>query len=171
MVKSIAAAASPLAIVLAWWLVGATANSHAEEATPVPAAPVVISSEFFASASPVPVDNPELSIARVTIMPRAVIPVHHHPGTQIGVVVQGTLTYTVYTGAVEWRHASDTEGSSSLITAGQTVQIPAGDAVIETPSSIHQGRNDGDTPVVIYLSTLFPAGAPRAIVGSATPTP
>jgi quercetin dioxygenase-like cupin family protein len=45
------------------------------------------------------------------------------------------------------------------------------DALIEPPGSVHQGRNAGDEPLVIYLSTLFPAGAPRAILVDATPAP
>ncbi len=129
---------------------------------------VVISSEVLGRATPVAVEDPELSLGRVTIMPGAIIPVHHHPGTQIGVVVQGTLTYTVYIGEVEWLHAN---GGSESIRAGETVQVQVGDALVEEPSAIHQGRNDGNDPVVIYLSTLFPTGAPRSTLGQVTPTP
>jgi quercetin dioxygenase-like cupin family protein len=171
MTKRMAAVAATIVAVVAIPLAANTVTSFAGQATTSPAAQVVISNEVLAHASPVAVDNPELSIARVTIMPGAAIPLHHHPGTQIGAVVQGTLTYTVFTGAVQWHHAGDPDGALSLITAGETVEIPTGDAVIETPDSIHQGRNNGETPVVIYLSTLFPAGAPRAIVDTATPSP
>lgn len=131
--------------------------SLAMQATPSP--PIVIASEVLGRATPVAISDPELALGRVTIMPGAVIPVHHHPGTQIGVVVQGTLTYTVYTGEVEWFQHAPEGDSSRRILAGETVSIRAGDALIEKPDTIHQGRNNGTVPVVIYLSTLFPAGA------------
>jgi quercetin dioxygenase-like cupin family protein len=156
---------------LAVLLLGSSAVSVALQAAPIPAPSVVISSEVLGRAAPVDVVDPELALGRVTIMPGAVIPVHHHPGTQIGAVVQGTLSYSVYTGTVEWHRENDSAGAPQVIGAGETVQVQAGDALVEAPGSIHQGRNDGDVPVVIYLSTLFPSGAPRAIVDDAIPTP
>lgn len=142
--------------------------SLAIQATPEPAAPVTITSEVLGRAAPVEVTDPALGLGRVTIMPGAVIPVHHHPGTQIGVVVQGTLTYTVHVGTVEWHRSSEPDAAPDLIGAGETVQVPTGDILVENPGAIHQGGNTGDTPVVIYLSTLFPAGTPDAII-DATP--
>ena len=58
-----------------------------------------------------------------------------------------------------------------MIGPGETVVVRTGDALVESPDSIHQGRNNSSVPLVIYLSTLFPAGAPRAIVVEATPVP
>jgi quercetin dioxygenase-like cupin family protein len=155
---------------LAVLLLGSSVVSVALQSKPEPAPSVVISSEVLSRDVPVDVADPELALGRVTIMPGAVIPVHHHPGTQIGVVVQGTLTYSVFTGTVEWQRANAHQSAPHVIAAGETVRVPTGDALVEAPGSIHQGRNDGTIPVVIYLSTLFPVGAPRAIVGEATPT-
>jgi quercetin dioxygenase-like cupin family protein len=104
-------------------------------------------------------------------MPGAVLPVHYHPGTQIGVVVQGELTYSVLTGEIEWHRGVGPAGEPYMIGPGETVVVRPGDALVESPESIHQGRNDGDVPLVIYLSTLFPTDAPRAIVVEATPVP
>jgi quercetin dioxygenase-like cupin family protein len=168
--RAVAAIVAVVALGVAFVLLNRPPTSLAFEATPQSAAPVVIASEVLGRASPMPVMDPELALGRVTIMPGAVIPVHHHPGTQIGAVVQGTLTYSVFTGRVEWHRAHE-PGLPHLIGPGETVNVEAGDALVETPDSIHQGRNDGEVPVVIYLSTLFPAGAPRAIVDAATPTP
>lgn len=151
-------------------LSGAASGSRAAQATPEPA-PVVIASEVLGRATPAGVADPELALGRVTIMPGGVIPAHHHPGTQIGIVVQGTLTYTVFTGSVDWLQAGQLDGQPYAIRAGETVFIPTGDALVEAPGPIHQGRNDGKVPVAIYLSTLFPAGAPRAILDVATPIP
>lgn len=145
-------------------------GSLALQATPDPA-PVVITSEVLGRASPAAVENPELALGRVTIMPGAVIPVHYHAGTQIGVVVQGALTYTVFTGEIAWHRGDDPTAAPYQIGPGETVIVRPGDALVESPGSIHQGRNDGDVPLVIYLSTLFPTGAPRSIVVDATPVP
>lgn len=147
--------------------------SSAQEATPAspPAAPAVIVSEVLGRAGPVPVDDPELALGRVTVMPGAALPVHYHPGTQIGVVVQGELAYSVLTGQVIWHRAGDAAAPPTVIGTGETVTVRIGDALVESIGSIHQGRNGGDVPLVIYLSTLFPTGAPRAIIVDATPQP
>ena len=150
---------------------GRAPTSLAQHATPLPSSPIAISSEVLGHAVPVAIDNPELAVGRVTIMPGAAIPTHHHPGTQIGVVVQGELTYEVFTGEVAWHRGDEPAGQPSLIGPGETVVVRPGDALVETPGSIHQGRNAGDVPLVIYLSTLFPVDAPRSIVVSATPVP
>ncbi len=145
--------------------------SLAQHATPEAAAPVTITSEVLGRTLPVTVENPELAIGRVTVMPGAVLPVHHHPGTQIGVVVQGELTYTVFTGEIEWYRGDDPTGKPQMIGSGETVVVRQGDALVESPESVHQGRNSGNVPLVIYLSTLFPSGVPRAITVEATPVP
>ena len=145
--------------------------SLAQHATPEAVAPAAISSEVLGKATPVTVANPELSLGRVTVMPGAMLPVHYHPGTQIGVVVQGELTYSVFTGEIEWHRGDDPTAEPYVIGPGETVVVRSGDALVESPESIHQGRNDGAVPLVIYLSTLFPAEAPRAVVVEATPVP
>jgi len=145
--------------------------SLAQDATPEAVSPPVITSEVLGHVVPAAVENPELALARVTVMPGAVLPVHHHPGTQIGVVVQGELTYTVFTGEIKWYQSDGPTDEPHMIGPGETVVVRTGDALVESPDSIHQGRNNSSVPLVIYLSTLFPAGAPRAIVVEATPVP
>ena len=158
-----------LGIILTWGR--NSSHSLAEDATPEAAAPVAITNEVLGRAVPVAVENPELALGRVTVMPGGVLPVHYHPGTQIGVVVQGELTYTVFTGAIEWYQGDDSSDEPRAVGPGETVVVRPGDAVVESPDSIHQGRNNGSVPLVIYLSTLFPADAPRAIVAEASPVP
>jgi quercetin dioxygenase-like cupin family protein len=145
-------------------------TSLAVQGTPV-APPPVIASEVLGHASPAKVDNPELALGRVTIMPGAAIPVHYHPGTQIGVVVQGELTYTVFSGEIAWYRGDAPAAAPKLIMPGETVVVVPGDALVESPGSVHQGRNDGNMPLIIYLSTLFPTGAPTSIIVDATPVP
>jgi len=156
-------------IALMW--AACSPNSLAQHATPEANAPAAITSEVLGRAAPATVENPELSLGRVTVMPGAVLPVHYHPGTQIGVVGQGELTYSVFTGEIEWHRGHGPTGEPYMIGPGVTVVVRPGDALVESPESIHQGRNDGAVPLVIYLSTLFPTDAPRAIVVEATPVP
>jgi len=126
-----------------------------------------VSSQILAHASPVAVADPELSLARVTLDPGAVIPLHEHPGTQLATILAGELTYSVMTGTIMLVGA---DGSDLEIPNGDTVTLRAGDAVIEQPGSLHQARNDGTEQVVISIAALFPAGAPRTSYAEATPT-
>jgi quercetin dioxygenase-like cupin family protein len=145
--------------------------TRAQRATPAAAAPVVIASEVFASIAPAAVENPELGLARVTIMPGAAIPTHYHPGTQIAFIAQGDVTYEVFTGEITWYHADDPANPPDTISAGDTTLVRTGDTLVETPGSIHQGRNEGDVPITIYLATLFTADEPRSISVEVTPAP
>jgi quercetin dioxygenase-like cupin family protein len=142
-----------------------------DTATPQGPAPIVIASEVFAHVAPAAVASPELGLARVTIMPGAAIPPHYHPGTQMGFVAQGDLTYEVFSGDVLLYRGDDPGAAPEVITAGETALARPGDILVEPPGSIHQGRNEGAAPTTIYVSTLFPAGAPRSIVVEATPVP
>jgi quercetin dioxygenase-like cupin family protein len=103
-------------------------------------------------------------------MPGAAIPVHYHPGTQIGAIVQGVLTYEVLSGSVKLYRSGADPAAPEVVSAGQTILVLPGDVLVETPGEVHQGRNEGNVPVVIYLSSLFPAGTPRSIIVEATPT-
>ena len=49
------------------------------------------------------------------------------------------------------------------IEAGETGRIKAGSWIVEQPNEKHHAANRGDDRVVIYLSTLFPKGAPPSI--------
>jgi quercetin dioxygenase-like cupin family protein len=164
---SLLVAVAVLGMTLVWQL--NSSLSLAQPATPEAAAVAPIASEVLGRVIPVTVENPELALGRVTVMPGAVLPVHFHPGTQIGVIVQGELTYTVFTGEINWYRAEGPADVPDVIRPGETVVARAGDTLVESPDSIHQGRNNGREPLVIYLSTLFPAGAPRAVVVDETP--
>jgi quercetin dioxygenase-like cupin family protein len=163
-----------LIAVAAVFAVGALVAPHspttlAFQGTPA-APPAVIASEVLGHATPAVAENPELALGRVTIMPGAAIPVHYHAGTQIGVVVQGELTYTVFSGEIAWYRGDSLTGAPWIIMPGETVVARVGDALIESPAAVHQGRNDGDVPLGIYLSTLFPTGAPHSVIVDATPS-
>jgi quercetin dioxygenase-like cupin family protein len=169
----IVAAFIMFAMVVGGWVSGANLPGVAAvEPAGTPVATVsAIANEVLVRASPASVADGEMALGRVTLLAGAVLPPHYHPGTQLAVIVQGTLTYTVYSGTIEiYRHDS-TSAEPEVISAGETVEVRTGDALIETPGAVHQGRNIGAMPVIIYLSTLFPADAPRAVIVDATPVP
>jgi quercetin dioxygenase-like cupin family protein len=102
-----------------------------------------------------------LGLARVVIPPGATIALHHHEGTQAAYIQAGVLTYTVKSGSVTVMSGpADKDQVVRKIKAGQTAKIPAGDWIVEQPSTIHMATNAGKAKIVIYLSTLLKTGAP-----------
>lgn len=105
-----------------------------------------------------------LRLSRVTVPPGATLALHHHPGTQISSIEQGTLTYTVKTGRVRvMRGDAATPRPVRTIRAGQTAGIRTGQWIVEQPDVIHRAANRGKTDVVTTIATLFPDGAPLSV--------
>jgi quercetin dioxygenase-like cupin family protein len=105
-----------------------------------------------------------LGLTSVTIPAGAVIPKHHHPGTQVATVLAGTLSYHVYVGSVSvYREVAGAPVLAFRIRPGHTGTLRAGDTLIEQPNDVHQAENHGTKAVRIVLATLFPAGAPPSI--------
>ena len=117
------------------------------------------------AVDPVGAKGRTLGLSRVTIPPHVQLALHHHAGTQIAYIQKGTLTYFVRTGAVKvYRGAADQHPRVvRRVTAGKTGKVFAGEWVIEQPHVIHFGANNGSTPVVILLATLFTNGSPPSI--------
>jgi quercetin dioxygenase-like cupin family protein len=117
------------------------------------------------AVNPVGAKGRTLGLSRVTIPPHVALGLHHHAGTQIAFIQRGTLTYTVKTGAVSvYRGAADEHPRVvRRVTAGHSGRVFAGEWVIEQPHVIHFGANNGATPVVILLATLFTNGSPPSI--------
>lgn len=127
--------------------------------------PIIVIREPLAQSTVVQgVKNRTLSLGRVTVMPGAKLASHHHPGTQVAYIANGTLTYTVETGkVVVMRGSAEDPTVVRTIRAGQTGQIRTGSWIAEQPSEVHHAANKGTVPVVIYLSTLFRTGAPASL--------
>lgn len=128
-------------------------------------APASVSREPLAATSAVRgARGRTLGLTRVTVMPGAKLATHHHPGTQIARIANGTLTYTVETGRVRVMRG-DAEDATFVrtIKAGQTGRIRTGQWIVEQPNEVHHAANRGTEPVVIYLATLFRDGAPASI--------
>ncbi|WP_244930878.1 hypothetical protein [Nocardioides sp. W7] len=128
-------------------------------------APVSVAREPLAATTQVRgAADRTLGLTRVTVMPGAKLASHHHPGTQIARIANGTLTYTVETGRVRVMRG-DAEDATFVrtIKAGQTGQVRTGQWIVEQPNEVHHAANRGTEPVVIYLATLFPDGAPASV--------
>jgi quercetin dioxygenase-like cupin family protein len=58
------------------------------------------------------VEGDRVSFAVVELVPHSVVAEHHHPNEQVGIVLQGSMTFTI-------------GGEKRLIRAGDTYNIPA----------------------------------------------
>lgn len=129
------------------------------------AAPVVVTRQPLAEvAGPTGSPGRTLGLSKVIVMPGAKLASHHHPGTQLGYVAEGVLTYTVETKSAKlMKGDGDDPTLVKVVRPGQTVKVRPGQWLVEQQGEIHHARNAGDIPVVIYLSTLFKTGKPAAV--------
>ncbi|NTY59359.1 cupin domain-containing protein [Mycolicibacterium sphagni] len=82
----------------------------------------------------------------ITIAPGGTTGWHYHPGQVFGVIKEGTLTHY--------------DGDCSV----DGVYNP-GDAITERSGTgyVHEGRNEGSTPLVMWVLYIDPAGSPLAV--------
>lgn len=152
-----------VATILATAVIGVLVGAFAVQATvllPQPKLTNLAKSESVRGAP-----GRELKLTRVDVPVAAKLPPHRHLGTQVSRVVKGTLTYTVIKGSVTVRRGA-ADGSEKIvrtIKAGQTGKVRTGQWIVEQPHVHHFARNLGPGPVVIYLATLFPKGAPASV--------
>jgi quercetin dioxygenase-like cupin family protein len=124
------------------------------------AAEPVVRTVLGEAVSPPGAAGRTLALSRVTIAPGSELALHRHPGTQVSTIEHGTLTYWVVRGSVTvTRNATVVR----KIDAGQHGQIPAGDTIVERPTTTHHAANRGRTRVVITIASLFRDGAPPSI--------
>ena len=90
-----------------------------------------------------PGGQPEVTLLRITIPPKAQLPLHEHPVINAGVLLEGQLTV--------------------VTEAGETLHLNAGDPIIELVGKRHYGRNEGAEPAVILVFYAGTAGAPITI--------
>ncbi|MGY2700884.1 MULTISPECIES: cupin domain-containing protein [unclassified Nocardioides] len=130
-----------------------------------PAAPVSVTRQSLAEVpDPTGGHGRTLGLSKVVVMPGAQLASHHHPGSQLGYVAEGVLTYTVETKQAKLMKGSgDDPTLVKVIRPGMTVKVRPGQWLVEEQGEIHHARNGGDTPVILYLSTLLKTGEPAAI--------
>jgi quercetin dioxygenase-like cupin family protein len=128
-------------------------------------APVTVTRQSLAEvAGPRGAPDRTLGLSRVVVMPGAALAPHHHPGSQLGYVAEGVLTYTVETGRARlMRGPGDDPTLVRVVGPGRTVRVRPGRWLVEEQGEVHHARNAGEVPVVLYISTLFRTGEPAAI--------
>jgi len=85
-----------------------------------------------------PLENPEITILKITIPPGTQLPLHYHPVINAGVLISGELTVI-------------TEDNEILY-------LKAGETIVEVVDKWHYGKNEGDVPAEIIV---FYAGTPE----------
>ncbi len=101
-------------------------------------------------------DGRTLSLVRYTIAPGAKLAPHQHPGVQMARIDSGTLTYTVVSGTARVQRADSTD--QVVATGPTTIELDAGDSVIEIEGMVHFGENLTAEPVVILATLLTENG-------------
>lgn len=83
-----------------------------------------------------PDGQPQLTLLRIQIPPGTTLPLHKHPVINAGVLLSGILTV--------------------VTEQDETLQLKAGDPIIEVVNKWHYGRNDGTETaeiIVFYVGT------------------
>ncbi|WP_236701343.1 cupin domain-containing protein [Thalassomonas viridans] len=78
-----------------------------------------------------PAGQPEISILKITIAPGTRLPLHQHGVINAGVMLKGQLTV----------HTEENE----------TLELKAGDTIVEVINKWHYGINQGDSPAEIMV--------------------
>lgn len=107
-------------------------------------------------------------VLQKTIIPaHAVLPLHHHEGTQVAYIHKGKIRYTVHRGSAKVKRGLADQHPKLVkkVTAGQSVTLRRGDWLIEQPSDHHSAVNPTNKKAVVYQATLLKTGAPPATPG------
>ncbi|MBU3749667.1 MAG: cupin domain-containing protein [Mycobacterium sp.] len=96
------------------------------------------------------VNGIEYVVTRVTVAPGGGTGWHYHPGEVFGYIKDGTMTH--------WSVPGD---GSCTVDAVYGAGAPVKEGV--GPGFVHNGRNEGNTPLVMEVVYINPAGAPRSV--------
>lgn len=91
-------------------------------------------------------DGRDFVTRELTIAPGGTTGWHYHPGQVFGVIKQGTLTH--------YKGDCSVDG---VYNAGDSISEGSGTGYI------HEGRNEGPVPVVMWVLYIKPAGSPLAV--------
>jgi quercetin dioxygenase-like cupin family protein len=91
-----------------------------------------------------PEGQPEVTILQISIPAGARLETHRHPVINAGVLLSGQLT---------------------VVTAdGKTLQLEAGDPIVEVVNTLHYGINEGNVPAEIIVFYAGALDAPITVV-------
>ena len=114
-------------------------NSQGASGTSVVAKELAKTSQSWNGASlpAYPQGQPQITILRISIPAGARLDVHSHPVINAGVLISGELTV--------------------ITKDGKTLQLKAGDPIVEVVNTSHYGMNEGKVPaeiIVFYAGTV-----------------
>jgi quercetin dioxygenase-like cupin family protein len=92
------------------------------------------------------VDGTEYVVTRITLAPGSGTGWHYHPGDVFGFISEGTMT-----------HYDDRCTVDAVYTAGAPVKEGVG------PGFVHNGRNEGNTPLIMEVVYINPVGMPKSV--------
>ncbi len=130
-----------LAAFLAW---GCSRAGSGEPKSTEVTSQVVVESTLSWDNSPLPaypVGTPKVTLLRISIPAGAKLALHKHPIINVGLLTKGELTVTSET--------------------GQTLQLKAGDGIVELVNTYHYGENRGTQPAEIVV---FYAGDTESVL-------
>ncbi len=133
-------------------IAGCSTSDADDDATPVATLAPVSAVDHANGVQPGPVDvdvdasaeGVDVTIRTITIQPGAGTGEHCHYGNLVAVVAEGELTHYAPT-----------------YPTGVHVYKP-GDSIVEGSGYIHQGKNEGDENVVLWVTYITPEGQPLA---------
>lgn len=152
------------ALIVASLVIGACGGDDDNDNVPAIAQGVTqVERQLLAETAPDTAPGQLLELTRVIVPPGEALPPHIHPGPQMAVIVNGTLTYTIIEGeATVVRAAGTANATTETHASGSTVELRTGDSVTEPAGMVHEAANRGSDYVIIYLSSLFEEGEPPA---------
>jgi quercetin dioxygenase-like cupin family protein len=107
-------------------------SSEANKASPVVKELVKTSQSWNGEFLPAyPEGQPEITILRISIPAGTQLDTHSHPVINAGVLISGQLTV--------------------VTTAGKTMNLKAGDPIVEVVNTLHYGINQGKVPAEIIV--------------------
>jgi quercetin dioxygenase-like cupin family protein len=92
-----------------------------------------------------PQGQPEVTILKITIPPKAQLPLHKHPVINAGVLIKGELTV--------------------VTNEKKTLHLKAGDPIVEVVDTWHYGKNEGNSPAEIIVFYAGLQNTPISIKG------
>ncbi len=144
----------------------------AQQGTPAAAPIVGVTASLLGAGQPDAAPGHELALRRLVFEPGGSVANHEHPGALVLYIESGALTYAVVEGAVEVQRAAQggTPGPTEQLGSGDETVLNAGDSLFEQ-SVVHSARNDGDEPVVVWVSSVIEGGQSFTVFHEDTGTP
>ncbi|BAQ65463.1 cupin domain-containing protein [Geminocystis sp. NIES-3709] len=120
-----------------------------------------VTREVLASGYPDEASGYILELVRYIIPPDVLLPIHSHPGMQLGRIESGILLYKVVKGEAKIMRKN---GLIEILKDGQETLLTQGDSLIEPGYMVHYGQNKTSEPVIILSSSLLKSNEPKTII-------